>query len=55
MSWHGGILYSNHFTMSEMKPIIYFYGAPVGNKRIQQSPELAKLGAQIGIAEAQNK
>lgn len=48
-------LYSNHFTMSEMKQIIDFYGAPVGKKLIQQSPELAKLGAQIGMEEAQNK
>ncbi len=48
-------LYSNHFTMSEMKQIIDFYGTPVGKKLIQQSPELAKLGAQIGMEEAQNK
>lgn len=48
-------LYSNHFTMSEMKQIIDFYGTPVGKKLIQQSPELAKLGAKIGMEEAQNK
>ncbi|MCG9694318.1 DUF2059 domain-containing protein [Vibrio sp. Isolate22] len=48
-------LYSNHFTMTEMKQIIDFYGTPVGKKLIQQSPELAKLGAQIGMEEAQNK
>ncbi|MFV8463757.1 DUF2059 domain-containing protein [Vibrio campbellii] len=48
-------LYSNHFTMTEMKQIIDFYGTPVGKKLIQQSPELAKLGAKIGMEEAQNK
>ncbi|CAK3801733.1 MULTISPECIES: DUF2059 domain-containing protein [Vibrio] len=48
-------LYSKQFTMSEMKQIIEFYGTPIGKKLIQQSPELAKLGAQIGMAEAQNK
>ena len=48
-------LYSNQFTVTEMNQIIEFYDTPIGQKLIQKSPELAKLGAQIGMTEAQNK
>ncbi|CAK3351660.1 conserved hypothetical protein [Vibrio crassostreae] len=48
-------LYSNQFTVTEMNQIIEFYDTPIGKKLIQKSPELAKLGAQIGMTEAQDK
>ncbi|MEZ9997556.1 DUF2059 domain-containing protein [Vibrio lentus] len=48
-------LYSNQFTVTEMNQIIEFYDTPIGQKLIQKSPELAKLGAQIGMTEAQDK
>jgi len=48
-------LYANHFTNQEIEDITKFYQTPVGQKFLKQSPELMKLGAQIGMTEAQSK
>jgi len=47
--------YSQTFTDVEIKEIIKFYETPTGKKFIAKSPELMKLGAQIGMQEAQLK
>lgn len=48
-------LYSQTFTNEEIAKITKFYQTPVGKKFLEQSPQLMKLGAQIGMQEAQSK
>lgn len=48
-------LYSDTFSQSEIEEIIEFYQTPTGRKLVNKSPELTKLGAQIGMEEAQRK
>ncbi|WP_216611924.1 DUF2059 domain-containing protein [Vibrio sp. RE86] len=48
-------LYSDTFSQSEIEEIIQFYQTPTGRKLVNKSPELTKLGAQIGLEEAQRK
>ena len=48
-------LYVNAFSEKEIQEITKFYQTPVGQKFLKQSPELMKLGAQIGMTEAQSK
>ncbi|WP_143873923.1 DUF2059 domain-containing protein [Catenovulum sediminis] len=48
-------LYAQSFTEKEIQQVTKFYQTPVGQKFLQKSPELMKLGAQIGMAEAQSK
>ncbi len=48
-------LYADRFSTSEIAKLIEFYRTPVGQKFLKQSPELMKIGAQIGMVEAQEK
>ena len=48
-------LYSESFTVDEIREITKFYQIPVGKKFLQKSTKLMKYGAQIGIQEAQFK
>ena len=47
--------YSQTFTDDEIKEIISFYQTPTGKKLLEKSPALMKLGAQVGMQEAQLK
>jgi len=47
--------YLQVFTDAEIKEVIKFYQTPTGKKFTEQSPELMKLGAQVGMQEAQLK
>lgn len=49
------VLYGRTFTQNEIKQVTEFYRTPVGQKFLKKSPELMKLGAQIGMLEAQAK
>jgi hypothetical protein len=48
-------LYADTFTHDEIKAITEFYLTPAGQKLVEKSPELAKLGARFGMEEAQRK
>lgn len=48
-------LYSESFTVDEIREITKFYQTPVGKKFLQKSTKSMKYGAQIGIQEAQFK
>lgn len=48
-------LYSETFSEFEIDQITKFYQSKVGQKFLAKSPELMRLGAQIGMAEAQSK
>jgi hypothetical protein len=48
-------LYSQAFTDDEINQITKFYQTAVGKKFLEKSAELMKLGAQIGMEEAQTK
>jgi len=48
-------LYAETFTHDEIKAITKFYQTPAGQKLVEKSPELAKLGARFGMEEAQRK
>ena len=48
-------LYSNAFTENEIEIMVEFYQTPTGQKFLKLAPDLMSQGAQIGMAEAQNK
>ncbi len=48
-------LYAANFTTEEINELNKFYSSPVGQKFLEKSPGLMKLGAQIGMEEAQRK
>ncbi len=48
-------IYSEAFNETEINGLIAFYQSPIGQKFLNKSPELMKLGAQIGMQEAQSK
>lgn len=48
-------LYSEAFTVEEIKEITKFYQTPVGKKFLDISPQLMQTSAQIGMQEAQVK
>lgn len=48
-------LYAATFSDKEIDEITKFYQTETGQKFLKKSPELMKLGAQIGMAEAQAK
>lgn len=48
-------LYAVTFSDKEIDEITKFYQTETGQKFLKKSPELMKLGAQIGMAEAQAK
>jgi len=45
-------VYKDTFTNSEMIKLVEFYQTPVGQKFIQKTPELMKIGAQLGMDES---
>ncbi|MGJ8679425.1 DUF2059 domain-containing protein [Paraglaciecola sp.] len=47
--------YSESFSDEEITEITKFYQTPVGQKFLEKSTQLMKLGAQIGMQEAQAK
>lgn len=48
-------LYAGAFSQVEIEEITKFYQTPAGQKFLQKSPELMKLGGQIGMQEGQKK
>ena len=48
-------LYAKIFTTAEINELNKFYRSPVGQKFLEKLPELMKLGAEIGMKEAQSK
>ncbi len=48
-------IYAEVFNEKEINELIVFYQSPIGKKFLKKSPELMKLGAQIGMQEAQSK
>jgi hypothetical protein len=48
-------LYAKTFTTAEINELNEFYRSPVGQKFLEKAPELMKLGAEIGMKEAQTK
>jgi len=48
-------IYAEAFNEKEINELIVFYQSPIGQKFLKKSPELMKLGAQIGMQEAQSK
>ena len=48
-------IYATSFTEKELQEVTQFYQTPVGKKFLKKSPELMRLGAQIGMQEAQSK
>lgn len=48
-------VYADTFSEQEINEIIIFYESPIGQRFLQVLPELTKLGAQIGMEEAQSK
>ncbi|EGU39628.1 hypothetical protein VII00023_12753 [Vibrio ichthyoenteri ATCC 700023] len=48
-------LYAETFTEQDIQNMIQFYQTPTGQKTIEKAPELAKMGAQFGMVEAQKK
>lgn len=48
-------LYANDFTEDEIEEITNFYQTPTGQKFLEKSQELMRLGAQVGMAEAESK
>lgn len=48
-------VYADTFTHDEIKSMVEFYQTPVGQKLVEKSPELAKIGARFGMEEAQRK
>ena len=48
-------LYAKTFTTVEINELNKFYRSPIGQKFLEKSPELMKLGAEIGMKEAQTK
>ena len=48
-------VYANAFSKKEIDEVIIFYQTPLGQKFLKKSPELMKLGAQIGMKEGQAK
>ncbi|WP_281560239.1 DUF2059 domain-containing protein [Thalassomonas sp. RHCl1] len=48
-------LYAQTFSEKEIAELLTFYKSPTGQKLLEKSPELMKLGAQIGIEEGQLK
>jgi hypothetical protein len=48
-------LYTDSFTKEEIIEVTKFYQTEIGQKFLNKSPELMKLGAQIGMTEAQSK
>ncbi len=47
-------LYANTFSKNEMEDIIDFFETPTGQKLITKTPEITRLGAEIGMTAAQN-
>ena len=48
-------IYAEAFSENEINQLINFYQSPVGQKFLKKSPELMRLGAQIGMQEGQSK
>ena len=48
-------IYADVFNEKEINELIAFYQSPIGQKFLKKSPQLMKLGAQIGMQEAQSK
>lgn len=48
-------LYANNFTEKEIEEVTKFYQSETGQKFLEKSPELMKLGVQVGMNEAQSK
>jgi len=48
-------IYTEAFNEKEINELIVFYQSPVGQKFLKKSPELMKLGAQVGLRESQSK
>ena len=48
-------LYAEAFTAEDINELTKFYSTPIGQKFLEKSPELMRLGAQIGMEEAQKK
>lgn len=48
-------LYDKTFTTEEIKELNKFYRSPIAQKFLEKSPELMKLGAEIGMKEAKFK
>ena len=46
-------LYAEAFTAEEINGLNKFYSSPIGQKFLEKTPELMRLGAQIGMEEAQ--
>lgn len=49
------VMYQERFTSEELQAVTAFFKTPEGKKFIDASPELMKIGAQIGMQEAQSK
>jgi len=48
-------IYAEAFTAEEINGLNKFYSSPIGQKFLEKTPELMRLGAQIGMEEAQKK
>ena len=48
-------IYAEAFTAEEVNGLNKFYSSPIGRKFLEKTPELMRLGAQIGMEEAQKK
>ena len=48
-------LYTDTFTEQEIEEITKFYQTDVGQKFLSKTPKLTKMGAELGMTEAQSK
>ncbi len=48
-------MYAEAFTAEEINELNKFYSTPIGQKFLEKSPELMRLGAQIGMEAAQKQ
>jgi|TARA_B100001964_G_C13870141_1_gene438307 hypothetical protein len=48
-------IYAEAFTAEEINELNKFYSTPIGQKFLEKSPELIRLGAQIGMEAAQKQ
>ena len=48
-------VYADTFTEEEINELIVFYQTPVGQKFLNETPKLTKIGAKIGMEEARSK
>jgi len=48
-------IYAEAFTAEEINGLNKFYSSPIGQKFLEKTPELMRLGAQIGMEEGQKK